>query len=690
MMPINPVIFLLLAAATTTATAQSLMLQYGEVVQGVGDAVPGLPGVFIGGTSPYGLPVMDLDGNLVWRGKLAGAGITAGSNDQGLFHGRTAADLVMFLQRGAAEPSGTLPGVTVTYSATGWDAARISPQGGILMFGSTLAGTGVTTTNDTCIFYGPVGALQVLVREGELAPSGGATFFGNISGAQNATALNSGGTAVVKVKLTGGDAGATNDDAWLIGTPGNLNWMCREGDPLLGGAVAVGTLDGFRAQIDEAGRVLFAQPLSQTLGTSPAVMANDATLMLYTPGQGLSIVIREGDPAPGSGGCSYGSIASSSGFSNHGFSRTTGQVVITNSMTGGDVTGNTNDTAIFAGTIAGSFSRVARESEAAPTGVSGEIYQVLFTNGVAQINESGTVCFVAQLGPVGNPGLTTFNDVAIFLAKPPYGLGDVQMILREGQSVAGLPAGWVIGNTNGGGMTSSGTTLMLNERDTVLVSVAGVGDPTAATWGVPAQIAWDTNHGARLSIQQGETYTIQASAQLATNHGIVATSSGDGGNLSFNNNGDQCTRMFFTGTVPTAILRSHVGSMIATPSSISASAGGTQSFFIDCGSTYGNSIHVVIGTQSGTRPGFPSPLGPQVIPLNSDAWTQLSLDFANSSIYTNTIWFTDAMGKSSASFNLPPALPGLQGLLLHHAVLTLDFFTLASTFASEPSALKIN
>jgi hypothetical protein len=91
---------------------------------------------------------------------------------------------------------------------------------------------------------------------------------------------------------------------------------------------------------------------------------------------------------------------------------------------------------------------------------------------------------------------------------------------------------------------------------------------------------------------------------------------------------------------------------------------------------------------SGTRPGVPSPFGPQTIPLNFDGWTQLSLNLANTAVYTNSLWFLDAQGRSTASFNLPPALPGAQGLQLHHAVVVLNG-SLASTFASEPSALKL-
>jgi hypothetical protein len=665
------------------------MLTHGEVVQGVGDAVAALPGVTVGGTSPFSVPVIDLGGNMLWRARLTGAGITAGANDYAMFYGRTANDLQMWLQRGGAEPSGTLPGVTVNYLSTQWDNPRLAAEGGILLFGSTLAGAGVSTANDYCMFYGPIGSMQVLAREGGAVPSPvGAIISANIAAGHDATALNASGTALIKVNISGGGVTPNLDDTgWLIGTPGNLSWMCRENDLLPGGALAVhSVLDGFRPCMDAVGRVIFSQSLSLTNGSTPATAANNDAILLYTPGSGLSVLVREGDLAPGSGACSFGTINSASGFCYHGLSRANGFYVFTNSMTLGDVSGPTNDHAVFAGQIGGALTRVARESEPAPTGVPGEIYQALFPNGTAQINDRGTVVFISQL----NTGLPLASDTAVFLGRPPYGPGDVQMILREGQTVAGLPAGWVVGNTTGGGLSATGTTWMLNDDDTVLINVAGVGDPTAASWGVPAQIAWDPQHGARLAAMQGETYTIQASAQvMSAAVGTVARSSSDGGNLSFNAYGDQASRVFFTGTVPTAIMRNHVGSFVAKPSSVPAAGGTAHAFAIDCGVANANQFYIVLASSLGTRPGFLSPLGPQTIPLNFDpTWSQLSLDLMNSPVWTNTFWFTDANGRATASFNLPTGIPGLLGTRLHHAAVLFDL-SLVSNFVTEPSGVRL-
>ncbi|MBL9078416.1 MAG: hypothetical protein JNL08_12975 [Planctomycetes bacterium] len=691
---------LVLGLAASHAAAQSLMQQYGEIVQGSGDAIPGLTGVTLAASSATSIPNMDLNGNIVWRGTmLVGSGtpaVTTG-NDQAIFYGRNGADLQILLREGDPEPSLTMPGVTISYSAVSWDVVRLSPENGYMLFNTTLVGTG-GTTNDTCVYSGLVGSspLQILVREGDIAP-GGATISNNLSGALGSSGINSAGICVVRAHVTPGTGDAisgVNDDGLLYGVAGGpLVWCIREGDPINGGAQAVGTLDSFNFSIDLLGRVLVTQPLSTTLGTTPATTADDMTMMLYTPGSGVSLVWREGDSAPDANpplleGCDYDTVGSSA-QSKVAMSRLTGQVVFTQNLKNGNVTGSTNNTAIFAGTLGGSFTRIAREGEAAPTGVPGEIYQAIFTSGQPAINENGTVVFVAQLGPTG---LDVHQDVAVFLAKPPYNANtDVQMILREGQPVAGLPAGWIVDNTSGGGMSSSGTTLMLNDRDAVLINVAGVGDNTQPNWGIPATIGWDPQHGARAFYVQGDTFTVAGSpwsTTSAANWNIF--SSGDGCSLQFNNNGDVCAKLF-NGS-QNAIARCHLGSMISEPASVPITGGVPQNFHIDCGPGLAFNFYIVLASGIGSRPGVPNPLNfGLTIPLNvggSPDWFTLSFNLANSPVWGNTLFFTDANGQATANFTMPAGYPMFQGVTLHHAAVLFDF-ALFSPYVTEPSNLRL-
>jgi hypothetical protein len=424
--------------------------------------------------------------------------------------------------------------------------------------------------------------------------------------------------------------------------------------------------------------------------------------MLYTPGAGLSILMREGDPAPGSGGCLFGSVSSGSGWVDQGFSRSTGRFSFVNSMTGGDVTGNTDDTCIFAGQIGVGIDRIARESEPAPTGVLGEIYQAFFPNGRQPINDNGTVVFVAQLGPTGV--VDTFQDVAVFRAVPPYGPGDVTMILREGQAVDGLPPGWTIGNTNGGGMASSSTTLMLNDRDAVLVGIAGVGDPLSPPFGIPATIAWTPEHGARAFYVQGDTFTVAGNPYVTTaaaNFQSTISNSSDGSSLHFNNNGDVCTKLFAGSQ--NAVVRGHVGQLMATPASVPAAGGVSHALNLDFGPALANNFYIVLASSGGTRPGFGHPLNPLVnVPINFDPlWITVSYSFNNTAIWFDSFGVTDANGKAvslpnfpnlaAPSFNVPlgdPDFMSFAGTTVHHTALTFDA-ALVGTGATEPAAVRL-
>ncbi|MFT4842107.1 MAG: hypothetical protein ACI8UD_003983 [Planctomycetota bacterium] len=68
-------------------------------------------------------------------------------------------------------------------------------------------------------------------------------------------------------------------------------------------------------------------------------------------------------------------------------------------------------------------------------------------------------------------------------------------------------------------------------------------------------------------------------------------------------------------------------------------------------------------------------------------WNMADGGVSITAIYTNTLWFTDAAGKGTASFNLPAGL--VSSTLLHHTCIGLDL-SLMETFVTEPVSLKIN
>jgi hypothetical protein len=457
--------------------------------------------------------------------------------------------------------------------------------------------------------------------------------------------------------------------------------VSREGDVLPGGEVVIpvsGTTMSFINQLNEAGQVLHELRFGTTL-PSTATTANDRALAIWTGGLD-TIIAREGQQAPGlPAGVLFASPTSGwtvdmggSAFTN------SGKTAINAQLDGGGTVVNVDDRAVYFGGIGG-LNLVMRKGDAVP-GLPGVTFGNIGTSGLT-CNET-EVAFVGFF-PVVAP-VTAADDTSLWRGS---NLGNLTMIAREGDIV---PATVLPPSVNGPwkyNQFNNGTNnVLLNGRGDLMFQ-ASVTDSVVTK---NVLLCSSAGLGLQLLLDYSDTFTTglgnSGAVQSVSHNG--GFNSGDGGQSHFNNQGDFVVKPGFLAPVQGFVMRGHVGSLQAKPASIPALAGGTQNWAIDCGPAQANNIYVVLGSISGTRPGLPSPLGPQHIPLNFDAWTQLSLNFANTAVYTNSLWFLDAQGKSTASFNLPPALPGAQGLQLHHAVVVLDG-NLASTFASEPASLLI-
>lgn len=677
---------LTLALAASTAAAQSVLSQHGEFVQSLTNVTTAFGGATVSDFD--NVPYIDLNGNMIWRSKLTGGSTVLNTDDRALFYGRTNGDVSVVAYAGGPEPSGTLPGVLL-YQSSGSSGLPIgsgvpsnimlSPTGEFLLMGCYLNGPGIVATgttlagnNSSAMYWGPRTALQILMQRGGTAPSGGSqydTAFGNNS-LQNMS-INAQGVAVVRVDLIGGDVVANvNDDGWVIGVPGGVNWMCRESDMLFGGTVAVGAV-GFQAQIDQLGRVLHDETLSTTLGSTPATAADDKILLMYMPGGTQLQVMREGDPAPGTAGCLY----STPNLSGHCFSRSTGQLIFQTNMTGGDVTGTANDGGLFAGTL-GNLQLVARDGDPAPTGVPGETYGAIFSSNFSVVDD-GSVVFQSSI--VG-AGVTTANDMAIFGGTP----GNIHVIVREGDAIPGMP-GMFVGNTSGGGI-SSGTSILFNERGQVVLGVNifdGVSGGTATT------LAHDPVLGLQVLSFLGDTITVNGNGETVGNQNFGAINgAGDGTSIGLNNAGDLCLRVFFTtGAIAKSLIRTHIGSLQADTASIPAT-GGTQSFAMDAGAANAGKLYFVAGSISGIRPGFDI-LGAH-IPLNNDVWFSLSTMAANSATYPNSWGLLDGNGRATSAFVFPSGFPGFLGTTFHHACAVIETTgPLSIPHVSAPVAVRL-
>jgi hypothetical protein len=671
------------AIACSSAAAQSLMSQYGQTVLSVGDPVPGLPGLTIQASTNFETPVLDQNGNMLLRTRIAGANIAA-TNDRVYLYGRTAADLRVVLRSGDQAPG--LPAGVLMQTATGTgpgNAPRLSPFGEYLFFSSSLFdnAVSVTTANDTALFWGPIGNYVVLAREGDPVVINGVTgayTYGPQTLSHQFAAINASGSVLFSTTLLG--APADQDAVMVTGAPGALLKVFQEGDVYPDGSIVVtvsGTTMSFVNQLNELGQVLHEVRFSNSSGTATA--ANDRALAIWTPGVGDVIVAREGQQAPGlAAGVVFGNPLQT-------WTVDTGSAVFTksgktaiNAGLDGNGTTTIDDRAVYYGGTGG-LSLVARKND--PTGQPNDVRWGVANNSSLTCNDAGQVAFVSSLQNGSVPGtITTANDTCIAFGT----VGNVAPIAIEGAAVPGLP-GHVFGAISGG--TNSPH---LNERGQVLMQLDVI--DTSTTTSRRMLFGYDAVHGMRVVADSNDTFATPSGPATWFTVGTVQFNSADGGSSHFNNNGDFAMRFGLNAPGTAVIARGHLGSLQGTPASLDSVTGGTHTFALDATPAHGTSIYVILGTASGTRPGTPSPLGPQTIPLNNDSWFSLSLALANTSVYVNSLWFTDAQGRNMApaSFVLPPNVPGLQGLMLHHAAVVLDGATLASTFVTEPVGLRIN
>lgn len=667
----------ILAFAASQAAAQGGVLPArGQVVASTGDQVPGLPGGVTYNNPDT--PVIDLNGNLLFSTSLNG---TSNSWDnRALLYGRTKDDLIVVARSGDPEPTGTMPGVNlIRYISATTPAAntiassyRISPTGGFLLWGAGLTGTGITTTgtaatgrNDSAWFWGVAQSQLVLVQRGMPAPSGGSlidTAFSSLSG--QPTCMNSSGVVSFQVALVGGDvvsSPVSNAAAWLVGVPGNLQWLLRRGDVVnvAGGTAMIGTL-GFNQQMNEAGQVLHDEKLSTaagtTTGTATVTTATDGLLMLYTPGVGNTILAREGDPAPGTVGAQFNVITPLT----VGLTRS-GRVGFHSTLINGDVVGSTNNSGIFVGTTSGGFSLAIRQGDTLP---SGETVATLMSSSIS-LNDNGNLVFFAVLS---GPGITSANDQVLISGTP----GNFVIIAQEGSTAPGL-------GTDTFGPVQPGNAIQ-NDRGQVVFGASVDPGSRGSYW------AWEPATGLVLQDIAGDVYAAVYSSQTSNGvSGGIQFSSGDGGPMTLNHNGDHVRRIS-SGNGIGVVVRGMLGGLTAMPASIPAT-GGTQTWEADAGIANAGRLYLFAGTLSGTRPGF-SQLGMQ-IPLNQDFWLPLSLQAANGGVYSNSWGLLDANGRASAAFHFPAGYSWLQGALLHHAFVVIDPSTVLGTLVSNPASLRL-
>lgn len=118
---------------------------------------------------------------------------------------------------------------------------------------------------------------------------------------------------------------------------------------------------------------------------------------------------------------------------------------------------------------------------------------------------------------------------------------------------------------------------------------------------------------------------------------------------------------------------------------LSASSGGSITFYLKAGSANGGRNYLLLGSLSGTVPGTPLPGGYAVLPINWDAFTDMVFSYLNSPLFVNFLGVLNGSGQAQAQLNSPPLSGIYVGLVMDYAFCCNNLFD----FASNPRSIEI-
>jgi hypothetical protein len=398
---------------------------------------------------------------------------------------------------------------------------------------STLAGTGVTSTNNSVIWTGVPGAITRIARESDAAPgtpvgvftdlsivafglqsgsNGRVAFSASTSGGVPVTGVWRGGASSLQLvyqagahapgvplganfsqfvsdmamsatgdvsviwRLSGLPVSSTNDTGlWIAASDGPVSLIMREGDqaPTFPAGRLVGELP------TQTG---FSQSASGDMSWATSVtgdVAGTSTVIWARRGGTVGVVANSANAPVGvESGVTFESVRASTFIADGGVVAFSGQL---QNVPGPNA--STRDEAIWIQTGAGATSLALREGDAAPGTAPG----VLFTNSELiggwrpQVNADGQM--VTRTGLVGS-GVTLANSSGLWAGVP----GALSKVVRAGDSVPGLPAAAIFSV-----FTSALPVYVLNGSNQVAFHAAlqGAGSANQGLW------VWDAVNGTR-------------------------------------------------------------------------------------------------------------------------------------------------------------------------------------------------
>jgi VCBS repeat-containing protein len=266
-----------------------------------GDQAPGTePGVVFGNRLGFGnsiaTPLINAQGNVAFSSYLSVPDDLLGNNYRGIW-ADTDGTLQLVARSGDHAP-GTADQVRF-YMPIGTSVGLGLNDVGDMVFRSQLIGQDPSWLSPIAgIWKTSGGTVELVAKEGDPAPglTSGVTFGYQFSGSFGNPVINNSGDIAFRSYLYGTGVNFTNDDSVWYQNDGMLHLLAREGDvaPGIGAGVELGGLSD--PTLNGNGDMLFRSSV-RGFGVDDL---NDYALWMVNGGI-LTLLVREGDPAPGTG-----------------------------------------------------------------------------------------------------------------------------------------------------------------------------------------------------------------------------------------------------------------------------------------------------------------------------------------------------------------------------------------------------
>jgi hypothetical protein len=219
-----------------------------------------------------------------------GAPPATSANDKAFFVFTPGSGNALIAREG--DPAPGTAGATFNNTLNSWapntGACSFNSSGNTIFQSDLLNGDVVAGVNDRGVYVGGPGTLSLALRRGDAAPGTDGTF---VAANDTSQCINNDGRIAFEAQITGGTSTPADDTGIWTGLPGSLQLIVREGQLAPGTSLGelIGSTMGQQEMFNDQGQVLFRNTLTN------AAVGFTSALYAWTPGVGLTLVIRGGD-----------------------------------------------------------------------------------------------------------------------------------------------------------------------------------------------------------------------------------------------------------------------------------------------------------------------------------------------------------------------------------------------------------